>query len=67
MEPVNPRHSPSTLRSNGKYDTDEYDTDSENELPVEEDDDDDSLTFRRTVTTRSGRTVRVKFYKMGLT
>ena len=62
MGPVNPRHSPSTLRNNGKYDTD-----SENELPVEEDDDDDSLTFRRTVTTRSGRTVRVKFYKMGLT
>ena len=41
---------------------DEYDTDSENEHPVEEDDDDDSLTFMRAVTTRSGRTVRVKFF-----
>ena len=41
---------------------DKYDTDSENEHPVEEDDDDDSLTFMRAVTTRSGRTVRVKFF-----
>ena len=42
---------------------DEYDTDSENENPVEEDDDDDSLTFTRAVTTRSGRAVRVKFFR----
>ena len=41
---------------------DEYDTDSENEHPVQEDDDDDSFTFLRAVTTRSGRTVRVKFF-----
>ena len=41
---------------------DDYDTDRENEHPVEEDDDDDSLTFMREVTTRSGRTVQVKFF-----
>ena len=41
---------------------DDYDTDSENEHPVEEDDDDDSLTFMTEVTTRSGRTVQVKFF-----
>ena len=41
---------------------DEYDTDRENEHPVEEDDDDDSLTFMRAVTMRSGRTVRLKFF-----
>ena len=41
----------------------EYDTDSEIENPVEEDNDDDSLTFMRAVTTRSGRAVRVKFFR----
>ena len=41
---------------------DDYDTDRENEHPVEEDDDHDSLTFMREVTTRSGRTVQVKFF-----
>ena len=40
---------------------DEYDTDSENEHPVEEEDDDDSVTFIRAVTTRRGQAVRVKF------
>ena len=34
-----------------------------NENPAEEDDDDDSLTFTRAVTTRSGRAVRVKFFR----
>ena len=42
---------------------DEYDRDSEIENPVEEDNDDDSLTFMRAVTTRSGRAVRVKFFR----
>ena len=41
---------------------DEYDTDRENEHPVEEDDENDSLTFMRAVTTRSGQTARVKFF-----
>lgn len=39
--------------------------DSENEHSVEEDDEDDSLTFMRTVTTRRGRAVRVKFFFIG--